>query len=206
MKKITIALVSLFAMMISTTPAAAQYYKSGFYVGVKAGANLSTMVGQYGLQTSHDNASKVGLDAGVYGGYDILNWLGVGVEVIYARQGAMTEIQGAKLRELHQYIDIPFLVRFMPIKNLELFTGVQLGVLADATFNYEIDGIAQTKNITSLCNPTEVSIPLGIAYTFIDRLKLDFRYKVGLSDLYKSSEWKAMNSVFSVTLGYTIPL
>lgn len=205
MKKIATALVCLSAMLLTTTQTKAQYYKSGFYVGAKAGVNISTVVGQYDLQTSRDNASKVGLDVGIYGGYDILNWLGVGVEVIYARQGAMTEIQGAKLRELHQYVDVPILVRFMPIKNLELFTGVQLGVLADATFNYEIDGIAQTNNITSLCNSTEVSIPVGIAYTFIDRLKLDFRYKIGLSDLY-SNEWKAVNSIFSITLGYTIPL
>lgn len=210
MKKLTIMLTCLLATAMATSAqnhkTNHKYYRSGLYVGAKVGANLSTMVGQYALQTSRDNASKVGINAGIYGGYDILPWLGVGLEAIYARQGAMTQIENVKFRELHQYINVPLLVRFMPINNLELFTGAQLGILLDATFNYEIDAIAQTENITNLCNTSEVSIPIGIAYTFIDRLKLDLRYTIGLTDIYKSVESKAVNSIFSVTLGYTIPL
>lgn len=211
MKKI---LLSLLAILALSTSSMAQYNQSGFYLGVKAGVNLSNVIGEYGFNDVRNNTSKAGFVGGVFAEYDIFKWLGVGVDVLYSRQGSLTKIgerEGLnsatiELRELHQYINLPVMVRFTPVADFEIYAGIQPSYMVSAIDYFKINDAQESTDVTDQTYNFEFSVPVGLSYTFADRLKIDLRYNVGVTDIYRDVDWVARNSTFSITLGYKFEL
>lgn len=198
--------VLIFAALLLGGSALAQQVPGVFYVGPKAGVISSTVIGDYGVQTSRNDFHKISFTAGVFGGYDIIKWLGVGLEVNYSRQGSLAktayEGHNIEFRELLQYINVPVVARFYPFENLAFYTGVQFGFLVGANDYLTYDDQSVDYDNRSSCFDTEVAIPIGVSYTFLGKIHLDVRYTIGLTDVYKPHESQARNSVFALTLGY----
>lgn len=212
MKKLLLSLVALLALSSS---AMAQYNQSRVYLGVKAGVNLSSVIGEYEISTtSRHNNGKVGFVGGVFVEYDILKWFGLGLDVLYSRQGSLTKIQQASgstnnsidIRELHQYINLPIMARFTPVADLEIYTGIQPSYMISATNYWKINDNEESLDVTDQAYNFEFSVPIGISYTFADKFKVDIRYNVGVTDIYKDADWLARNSTFAITLGYKFEL
>lgn len=199
-------LLTTIAACMATLGAVAQQQPDVFYVGAKAGVAISTVIDNYSIQTSRHNDSKVGFTGGIFGGYDIMTWLGVGAEVVYSRQGALVKehIEGndIEFRELLQYVNVPLLVRFYPFENLSLYTGIQFGFLVGADQFLDVNGTKEQQNVFGECYRMEYSVPVGVSYEFAGKIRLDLRYNIGINDIYRRENLKAYGSVASVTLGY----
>ncbi len=204
MKKI----MMIAAMMVATVAAKAQFEPGTFSLQPKAGFVLSSITGE-------GTKYKPGFTAGLEGQYQINNWLGLSAGVHYAMAGyKLKDIDDAKVNA--SYINIPVMAKFYVTKGLALNAGVQLGFLTSAKEKYSNDDI----DIKELCNKTDFSIPLSIAYEFTNGLSFEARYNAGLTNFFKKDVINAIeyvegtrvrsednkNSSFMITVGYKFAL
>ena len=136
--------------------------------------------------------------------------------------------------DLH-YIQVPLMLHIYPCKGLSIDAGIQYGYLISAkeSFNYVICDLDTkdnkvtgyydytTEGLKSLSDGddkyrkyretatdnykrNDFSIPVGISYE-TDDVILSLRYNIGLTDISKEME-KMRNQVFSLSIGYRIPL
>ena len=204
MKKI----MMIAAMMVATVAAKAQFEQGTFSLQPKAGFALSSVSGD-------GTNFKPGFTAGLEGQYQINNWFGLSAGVLYQTAGyKLKDIDDAKVNA--GYINIPVMAKFYVTKGLSLNAGVQLGFLASAKAkepNHDSD-------VKDLCNKTDFSIPLSIAYEFTNGLTFEARYTGGLTNVFKKDVINAVkeyegvnvrtednkNEVFMITVGYKFAL
>lgn len=58
---------------------------------------------------------------------------------------------------------------------------------------------------TSVYKKIQLAIPIGISYEY-KQISIDFRYNIGLTNVYKYTDVKAFNRNFALTVGYRITL
>jgi predicted DNA binding CopG/RHH family protein len=204
MKKI----MMIAAMMVATISAKAQFEPGTFSLQPKAGFVLSSITGD-------GTKYKPGFTAGLEGQYQINNWFGLSAGVHYAMAGyKYKDIDDAKVNA--GYINIPVMAKFYVTKGLSLNAGVQLGFLTTAKEKYSNGGIKYDTDIKELCNKTDFSIPLSIAYEFTNGLSFEARYNAGLTNFFKKDVINVIedldgvrvrsednkNSAFMITVGY----
>jgi hypothetical protein len=208
MKKI----MMIAAMMVATISAKAQFEPGTFSLQPKAGFVLSSITGD-------GTKYKPGFTAGLEGQYQINNWFGLSAGVHYAMAGyKYKDIDDAKVNA--GYINIPVMAKFYVTKGLSLNAGVQLGFLTTAKEKYSNGGIKYDTDIKELCNKTDFSIPLSIAYEFTNGLSFEARYNAGLTNFFKKDVINVIedldgvrvrsednkNSAFMITVGYKFSL
>lgn len=185
MKKMIFAVVAAAAI---TATATAQ--ETGFGYGVKAGVNLSN------LTKDGKGDSKVGFTGGVFADYRFSKLFALSADVLYSRQG--NKLEGDKTTS--DNLNIPILANFYIVKGLAVKAGVQPGFLLAA--NMTEDG--EKTDIKSDTKTFDLSVPVGLSYTFNFGLILDARYNIGVTNIAKSNELngKANNSVWTLTAGW----
>lgn len=166
---------------------------------VKAGLNLSTMAG--------DDAKMIpGVGGGFEMEYGLNDQFGLVAGVLGSMQGEKRNTDDLKL--MLNYVNVPLMVQFYPVKGLAFKTGVQLGFLLNR--KAELDGVRidldNLENLTGLSSDFrkfDLAIPLGISYELM-RFVLDVRYNMGLISILKDESYR--NSVVQFTLGYKFPI
>jgi hypothetical protein len=207
-------MMMIAAMMVATLSANAQrsiLEPGQFGLQPKVGVNLGTV-------SADDTKFKFGLVAGFEGQYQVNNWFGLSLGILYSQQGSKFKVSDdVKLNT--EYINIPVMAKFYVAKGLSLNVGLQPGFLTKSKFNVgsdlmylydlKLEGDADIKDFT---NKFDLSIPMSIAYEFDFGLALEARYTGGLTNVMKNAfdrnastydkTYKNKNEVFSLTVGY----
>ena len=197
MKKI----MMIAALMVAAISANAQNEVGQFTLQPKAGINISTITGD------GDQKAKVGLVAGVEAEYGVAENFGLAFGVLYSMEGCKRNVDRwgngvllgtNKYNYNLDYINIPILAQFYPVKGLALKTGIQ------PAFNVRHkaggDGSGTIEGVKSF----NFSIPVGVSYEY-QSFVLDARYNIGVTKIFKDAD-QGRNSTFSITLGYKFAL
>ena len=209
MKKI----MMIAAMMVATVSAKAQFEPGTFSLQPKVGFELTSISGD-------GSKFKPGFTAGLEGQYQINNWFGLSAGLHYAAEGAKSKnLDDYKLNL--GYINIPVMAKFYVTKGLSLNAGLQLGFMTSAKLaNVQLLGGKSDVDIKDLCNKTDFSIPLSIAYEFTNGLSFEARYNAGVTNVFKDEVVNAAldvvggtkrwddnkNEMFMITVGYKFAL
>jgi hypothetical protein len=110
--------------------------------------------------------------------------------------------------ESMHYIIMPLMINLYVYKNLAIKTGVQLGYLLNARLRYDyiIENSKQefTEN-SQIHHKWDFSIPVGVSYEY-QKVVLDLRYNLGISNVNKYDVDASKNSVIMMTIGYKIKI
>lgn len=187
MKKLfTIILLSLFPILTFAQNSVVRF-------GPKAGINVANINGN----EIEKLVPTVDLVAGAFIEVFATDWLSFSLEALYSGQGA--NIKGEKTTLDIDYIKAPILISFYPVKGLGIKTGFDTGYLIIADFKNECQRI----NMKDVFNKFDMSIPVGVSYTFDFGFTMEARYNFGVSNiLANETNLKARNNVFSFTVGW----
>ena len=191
MKKI----MMIAALMVAALSANAQNEVGQITLQPKAGINISTITGD------GDQKAKIGLVAGLEAEYGIAEKFGISFGALYSMEGCRFKADGAdKSTFLNlDYINIPILAQFYPVKGLAIKAGVQPAFNVRHKVSY--DGNSATIDGVQGFN---LSIPVGLSYEY-EHFVLDARYNIGITKLVKDSD-QGRNSTISITVGYKFAL
>ena len=203
MKKI----MMMAAMMLLSVGAFAQNEVGQLTLQPKAGINLATMTGDL------DTKTKIGLVAGVEAEYGISENFGLAFGALYSMEGFKGNAvafggTGASAYMIEDvkynldYINIPILAQFYPVKGLAIKAGVQPAFNVRHKTSSDTDA-ADKKDIENI-KSFNFSIPVGLSYEISDFV-IDARYNIGVTTLVKEAD-QGRNSTFSFTLGYKFAL
>lgn len=193
--------------------------------GVKAGTNISSYVTNYG---PFDYKYKIGFQVGGFVKVPLADRIFLQPELLYSLQGARFDLYLLQLTNVPG-TDNPLFAdgsstgrvnestMVLPIMFKYYFTNqfnVELGPQVDYLFKIKskIDGYTNSdeNSIRSDDDANEFNfgVNLGLGYDFNDNLGLGLRYNYGFnhlhSDITKRTGDKRNNSVFSLSLAYSI--
>ncbi len=188
MKKI-ILVVAVFAMSASAA-------FSQFSFGVKGGLNLANV-------SNSEADTKPGFYAGAFGEYQVSDFFGVAGELLYSIQGAQDKIDGVKVKQHMNYLNVPVLAKFYIADGLSLDVGPQFGFLMSAKTKGKEGGVSIDVDTKDEFKSTDVSAGIGLTYN-IGRVMLQGRYNLGLTDTAKDNDGddKFKNNVIQLGVGF----
>ncbi len=194
------SLVFLAVALALTSVSFAQKKTSGFHLGLKAGANIFKVDGR-----SFKEEFKFGYNAGAFVQIPIGAKWELQPELLWNQTNYRT---GNSFSSLYpegkndvegklNYVSIPILLTYKPVKILSLQVGPQFGILA----SQDKDLLGETKEAFK---SGDFSL-LGGAQVNLGSLRVGARYVVGLSninDIDDKEKWK--NQGFQVYLGFAL--
>ena len=186
----------LLCMAVSAIPMA-----QGFHVGAKAGVNIFKVDGK-----SFDQEFKFGYNLGAFSEIYFNKKWGIQPEVLWNQTNTRTsssfneiyptstsDVKDVKLN----YLSMPILLTYRPVKFLSLQAGPQFGILIDQNKNLLQNGSdAFKKGDFAL---------IGGAQLNLAGVKLGGRYQIGLAninDIDKQDKWK--NQGFQLYAGFRL--
>jgi hypothetical protein len=188
---LTFALITVFVM---------GSYAQGFHIGVKGGANIVKLDGQ-----SFDQEFKFGY---VLGGFAEINFTkkwGIQPEVLFSQTNYRTADNASTVipdsyndvKGSLNYLSIPILLSYRPVKLISLQAGPQFGILLNNNSNLVKSGKDAFKS-------GDFSI-LGGVQLNLGGFKAGARYFIGLNninDIDSNDKWK--NQGFQIYIGISI--
>lgn len=176
-------------MAISALAANAQTPAAGsFKVTPMVGVSIANLTGDFNQTID----TKVGFTAGAEGLYMIDDMFGISAGVMYSQQGGKDHGNSLSL----DYVNIPIMANSYLAPGLAVKIGVQPGFKVRENWENSVLAIKG-----DAMESFDLSVPVGVSYEF-SNVVLDARYNWGVTNVFKSDEAKAHNSVFQVTLGY----
>lgn len=234
------------AMMVAMT-AKAQNAKGTFSIQPQAGFTVSTLANMesYDLVGAKlDNFVNGGMLFGVEFAYQLYDVVSIAAGINWSQQGtawqrydmsgrlqgvmpsdAYGDVSVKNLRVRNKvelgYINLPLTASVYLYKGLAIKTGVQLGILTNASemSRFRGDGVIEGSNMDfnmdfsrsmyDVSRKIDISIPVGISYEFKVPIVVDARYDIGVTRVNKQhvegeNDWK--NGVFRLTVGYKFKL
>jgi len=209
MKKVILVAMAVFAF----GSASAQDVKFGAKLGLNSATQSTTIPVIAGENSSLE--SVTGVNIGGYANIKISDKFSVQPELLYSMQGAKLVISNASGPEKIEttlsmdYINLPIMAKFMVAKKISLQAGPQIGFLVSATGKNSSNffgGPNSTIDFKDKANGVDFGLNFGAGYDITEKLSVDLRYNIGLSQLEKNLETgqsASKNRVFSLNLGYS---
>jgi hypothetical protein len=144
--------------------------KAQFNIGLKAVLNASSIKIE-----GNSSDAKIGFAGGAYAEYYLTRQLGITAELLYNEKGGRETSGGTEIKTNLNYLSIPVLVYFEPIRNLKLGLGPELAFLLTA--KAKGDSLATT-DIKKYFESFDKALAFGGAYS-IGRVGLTGRYVAG---------------------------
>lgn len=174
-------------------------------VGPMIGFNISNIRGDIA-----NNSSKVGLVAGGFFNYSIVEHFGISGQITYNQLGAnFSDAQFNKRLKLN-YLNVPLLAVFYFGEGLrpgtvrpKLFVGPHANILLAAR---DKNGADKKSEFRGADFGATFGGGLNIALQRQRWVNLDVRYGLGLTDIEKNTGANWKNGAFSATLGVSFPL
>lgn len=180
MKKL---MLSILAVAFS-----ASVFSQGIDLGVKVGANFST------INDAVNVKNKTGLLFGAFAGVKFTSKLGIQSELLYSQQGA--EFEGLGDVNLN-YVNLPVFAKIYLVKGLNIQAGPQFGFVVDDN----VSKVFKEINSSIKAKDFDVSGLIGLGYDLPVGVRIDARYNFGLTETIDGGDGK--NGVFSLALGYS---
>jgi len=182
MKKIIFTVV--LAAVVSTVSLAQIGY------GVKAGLNLSKLKSEYSdnnFSVSSTSDNRVSFHVGGFLVKTFSEKLALQPEFVISSEGGMEEDGDDKSVAKYTFINIPVLVRYTIIENLNVYGGPQIGFNISAKYKTEIDGDTEEGDIDDV-STLGLGLGLGVGYYVTEQIEIGFRYNFGLTNWYNGDE------------------
>ena len=166
----------------------------GIKLGVKAGANLSTIT-----ELQANPKMKLGFHVGGFLDFKFSESLSLQPEILYSLQGydyqwpEETESGSVNLN----YINVPVLLKINIAEGLSAEVGPQVGILFYASDKF---GSEPLEDLTDMCQTIDVTALAGLSYTFAGNFVIGARYGLGLTNIFKPFNGKT--SLIQFSLGY----
>lgn len=193
MKKIIVVLVVLIAVNSSAQ-------KINF--GIKAGLNVSMLTGN----TNEIMSSNNGFFAGTLLEFKILGKIAIQPELLFSAQGAKFESKNltfATTRKMN-YLILPIMIKYYPKAGLFIEAGPQAGFLISANQDVEnrITNVTTSENLKEATKDFDMSANIGIGYDLFDKVVVQVRYCIGLTNTSTIENTDMKNGVFQLSVGY----
>ncbi len=191
---LTLAIISEFSF---------SFAQSNTGLGIKGGLNIATQTttGE-GENVYTENLMR--FHGGVYFNIFLNDKFAFQPELMVSGKGSKWNDPSYNTSDLLTYIDLPLLIRYQPIKLINIHAGPQLGYLISAKqdpmdSNEKID-------IKDWYNNFDIGLAFGAEANLPFRVNITVRYVLGFSTVTNELEyidpWK--NNFFQVSLGYRI--
>ena len=141
-----------------------------FNIGLKGVINVSNI--RIEGQTSD---AKIGFAGGPYAEYYLTRQLGVTAELLYNEKGGREVVSGAEIKTNLNYLSIPVLFYFEPIRNFKLGLGPEIAFLLTA--KAKADSMSKM-DIKKYFESFDKALAFGGAYSF-GRMGITARYVAG---------------------------
>ena len=215
------------AMMVAVLSANAQNEVGQVTLKPTVGLNIATMTKADGSKV------RPGFIAGVEAEYGVSENFGITAGLFYSQQGikgkddvnidlddlkdfgvdlgvGILNIKGKETLKL-DYINIPIIAQYYPVKGLALKAGIQPGfcvnkklkVEGTASLGVQSESFNEEYKITEGVKSFQFAIPVGASYEY-KSFVFDARYNIYLTKALKDSD--SRHSVFNFTLGYKFAL
>ena len=198
MKKILIAAIALFI--------GSGAFAQDVRVGIKAGANLSTVT-----SAPVDTKMKLGFHIGGFLEFKFSDVLSLQPELLYSTQGAKyvfirwySDVQFGNVSDSRtiDYINVPVLLKINITEGFSAEIGPQIGFLIGTRWEKKRDGVLiESGSIMKICNTVDVTALAGLSYAFAENFIVSARYGLGLTKIL-SEEGNSKNSVIQLSVGY----
>jgi len=174
-----------------------------FGAGVKAGLNYSSQFIS-GAASSVDFKSILGINAGAYCNYFLLDFLAIQPELMVSGKGSHWTNQYYDARYNLTYIDLPILIRFQPVSLINIHAGPQFSYLLLA--NQKDFGTNLNTNVIGNFYKFDLGLAFGIEANLPYNINLTVRYILGLNTATTGTQYTETwrNKSFQVSLGYRI--
>ena len=149
-----------------------------------------------------------------YSTLNIENYIGTWQLVDYSNSDGNYDFELLELQTKKDFLNIPVLINFYPIKGLAVKAGIQTNIVLG--HHYEIHHVygqwfnSEWETYSGVdynsTNKLSLSLPVGFSYEF-KHFVLDTRYNIGLTKVQSNpfSETSYCGSCFYITFGYKIP-
>ena len=180
MKKL---ILIVFTIFLTTTS-----FSQGIDVGIKAGANFST------LTDVPDVSTRTGLLIGAFVTLKFTDKMALQADILYSQQGAKSDNELSDI-EL-DYIVFPIVFKYYIVKRLNIQAGPQFGNVINDNYNSNLESF-------------DISGVVGIGLDLPLNLRVTGRYNFGLNDISfinyygEGVTFDARNSVFSLSVGFS---
>lgn len=198
------------AAVLAAATASVQAQDKKFQFGAKAGANLSTVTGDY-----EDAEPLAGAHVGVFAEYRINGNFSVQPELVFSMQGAKSDAAEDVFGTIYtnewiklNYLNLPVLAKyhFSRVKGLSVGAGPQIGLLLSAKQKYytDVEGVHQEHedDVKDNLKSIDLGIAAGVEYELPMHVFFSLRANVGLLDINDGGSDKAYNSALQLSAGY----
>lgn len=174
----------------------------GISGGLKLGANFANQ--KFNLDGSaHTFDPRTSLHGGFFLTVMVSETFGVQPELLYNSVGSRFEFGGSDIISQMDYISVPVMVRYNPVKVFNIHAGPQLGFLMSAKSKY--DGVSgDTKE---RYKGLDLGVGIGAGVDLPMGLGFSARYVLGLSniDVRSDSEQDALrNNAVQIAVSYRL--
>jgi hypothetical protein len=163
MKNLFFILAALF--LVSTS-------RGQFNIGLKAVVNASSIKIE-----GNSTDAKFGFAGGAFAEYYLAPQLGIAAELLYNEKGGRETSMDTEVKTNLNYLSIPVLLYFEPIRNLKLGLGPELAFLLSAKAKGDSIG---TMDIKKYFESFDKAIAFGGSYS-VGRIGFTGRYVAGLN-------------------------
>jgi hypothetical protein len=169
--------------------------------GIKAGLNMSRLTG--GNADATVSASN-GFHAGAFLEFKALGKIAIQPELLFSAQGAKFENDLSVSTTKMNYVMVPVMVKYYPIAGLFVEAGPQAGFLVTAKQDVEnkITSANSSDDIKEVTKAFDMSANVGVGYDILDKVIVQVRYCIGLTNTSTVDTVNTKNGVFQMSLGY----
>jgi hypothetical protein len=186
--------------------------------GFKLGLNFAK------LTDSDSGTTRNGLNVGAYLNYKFSDKFAFQPELLYTAQGMKEEgtSEGIDIKLTYKldYIAIPLMIKYYPVKNFNFEFGPQLAFNVKKeleakgngqTLDFDLDDFFNDNGIDAKTNTFDLALNFGLGYELANGLNFSGRYSMGLTKVFEGSDvvdnngnsQDIKNSVFTFGLGYS---
>lgn len=153
--------------------------------GFKGGLNVSSL-----SNTGDDN--RISGEIGFFLHTKIARGWAFQPEIVYSGQGDKYWDQNVRYTSALNYINIPLMFQFYPIRRFYLEAGPQLGILVSAR---DKGPHGYNANISDLVHKTDATLNLGMGIRANDMVGFYMRYGIGVSKVLRDDDYTYANRV-----------
>ena len=198
----TVNLIFVFSLLICRV----SYSQVAF--GVKAGANLATVSDPELPDNSFDPIIKAAYHFGFFTNSQMNGKLSLTTDLLYSNKG----LNNNEANFRFHYVNVPVLLNYAILDNLNISLGPEFGVLLSANFKLNDDKFDVSPYYN---NRFDVGLDIGLAYSFNNMLNAGVRYNYGLSNVLGDSQFtdtvtgtsydsSVKNRVIQLYIGYVV--
>ncbi|MCX7547314.1 porin family protein [Xanthomarina sp. F1114] len=200
-------------VLFSLSTALAQSDSKAVQLGVKGGANFSTISGD----DISDTKSRTSFNVGLLAEIPITERLSIQPEIMYSGQGFdVKEINQGNIFDTDEnieyqldYIQVPVLLKAYLVKGLSIEVGPQFGFKVHEELDFQPNsdgGDLEVDPDSSYVKDFDTNLAFGAGYKFDNGFFVNGRYNLGLTNIFKENtifeNIDAKNAVWQVGVGF----